>query len=259
MTRQRKPRIGLTAWCRTLTTAIGPMPLHSVSRYYVAAVEAAGGIPLLLPAVSVDAVPDVMDVIDGLIVTGGEDVQSHRYGEEPHAKAQPPDPKRDSFEIEAIRTADERNLPTFCICRGIQVLNVARGGTLIQDVPDLVAGGPEHMRLDSWNEEVHEVRLDSSSRLAALIGADHLPVNSLHHQAVDRLGEGLRAVGWAPEGFVEAVEAEDPDRFLFGVQWHPENLFEHYPEHLGLFRALVEAAGGSTRKMIPEAGGAGLR
>lgn len=242
MSASRLPRIGLTAWCRTLPTATGPTPLHAVSRYYVAAVEKAGGIPLLLPAVEPALVADVLDVIDGLIVTGGEDVGSDHYGEPAHLKAQRPDPKRDAFEIEALRLADERDLPTFCICRGIQILNVARGGSLIQDVPDLVEGRPQHMRQDLWNQHAHPVDIEPGSRLAGMFGRCRLEVNTLHHQAVDRLGKGLRPVAWAPEGLVEAVEDERAERFLIGVQWHPENLFDDHPEQLAPFRALVEEA-----------------
>jgi gamma-glutamyl-gamma-aminobutyrate hydrolase PuuD len=238
----RKPLIGLTAWCRTLPTSIGQIPLHAVSRFYVAAVEAAGGIPLLLPSIVEDDTAAVMDVLDGLIVTGGEDVDSARYGEQPHPKAQVASTKRDGFELSAVAEADERGLPTLAICRGIQVLNVARGGTLIQDVPDLVDGNPEHMRLDAWNQHVHEVALEPGTRVSKIFGGvDRLAVNSLHHQAVAKLGTGLKAVGWAPEGFVEAVEDERSDRFMVGLQWHPENLFEEHAEHLAPFRALVEA------------------
>jgi gamma-glutamyl-gamma-aminobutyrate hydrolase PuuD len=242
-----RPRIGLTAWCRTLTTAIGPTPLHSVSRFYVAAVEAAGGIPLLFPAMDPMAVPQIVDVVDGLIVTGGEDVEPGRYEQPAHPKSQVPDARRDAFEVEVLREADGRNLPTFCVCRGVQVLNVARGGSLFQDIPELVEGHPEHMRPDSWNDHVHDVRLAPGSRLAAILGTEALSVNSLHHQAVDRLGQGLQAVGWAPDGLVEAVEDERSERFLLGVQWHPENLFEDHPEHLAPFRALVKAAAARRR------------
>jgi putative glutamine amidotransferase len=243
----RRPRIGLTAWCRLLETAIGPTRLHAVSRFYVEAVESAGGIPLIVPATDAEAVPEILDVLDGLIVTGGEDVDPARYGQESHPKAQVPDRWRDAFEIEALRVADERAMPVLCVCRGVQVLNVARGGTLYQDVADLVDGHPEHMRLDAWDAHVHDVTIASRSALRAILGVDRLPVNSLHHQAIDRLGAGLLPVAWAPEGLVEAVEDTRPERFLLGVQWHPENLFASHEEHLEPFRALVEASRASRR------------
>ena len=242
MSARTRPRIGITAWHRVLETGIGPTPLYTVNRGYVEAIEAVGGIPVLLPGVDREAVADVIDVIDGLLVTGGADVDSSHYGQPPHPAAQVSDPQRDSFEIAAVLEADQRAMPAFCICRGVQVLNVARGGSLIQDIPDLVEGHPNHYRADIFDSHAHEVKIEPGARLAALAGTDRLSVNSLHHQAVEVLGQGLHAVAWAPEGFIEAVEDVDPDRFLIGVQWHPELLFGRQPEHLAPFRALVEAA-----------------
>lgn len=238
----RRPRIGLTASRRVLDTVAGPMPVHAVPRYYVDAVHVAGGAALVLPASDI-ALSEVIDVLDGLLVTGGEDVEPSRYGQQAHEKTQKPDPLRDAFEIELIHEADARGLPAFCVCRGIQVLNVARGGTLIQDIPDLVEGGPQHARPDAYFEHVHQVRIAAASRLSSIFGGlNNLEVNTSHHQAVDRVGSGLRPVAWAPEGFIEAVEDENASRFLLGVQWHPEALYATHPEHLALFRALVEAA-----------------
>jgi putative glutamine amidotransferase len=236
-----RPRIGITAWCRSLNTSVGLTPLYTVSRFYVAAVEAAGGIPVILPATDDDAVADVLAAVDGLVLTGGEDVDSARYAQDAHPEAQAPDRRRDAFEIAALDLADRQGLPVFCVCRGLQVLNVARGGSLVQHIPDV---GGEHMRLDAWNDHVHRVSLDPASRVGSIFRTSCLDVNSLHHQGIERLGRGLRATGWAPEGFVEAAEDERPDRFLLGVQWHPENLFEDRPIHLAPFQALVEAARG---------------
>ena len=238
-----KPLIGLTAWVRTFETSIGPAPLHSVSRFYIEAVEAAGGIPLIVPVTDAEAASSVAEVLDGLIVTGGEDVEPALYGRDRHPKCQVPDPRRDALEIALIGEADRRDLPMFCICRGIQVLNVARHGTLLQHLPDDIDGEPDHARQDAYFELVHEVSVDPDSRLSRIFGgASRLDVNSAHHQAVEKVGEGLRAVAWAPEGFVEALEEENGDRFVVGVQWHPEALAEAHPEQLAPFRALVSEA-----------------
>ena len=238
-----RPRIGLTAWLRTFETSVGPTPLHAVSRFYVSAVEAAGGVPIMLPSVDADLASAVLDAVDGLVVTGGEDVDPTRYGEVAHPKTQPPDLRRDAFEIAALLEADDRDMPVFCVCRGLQVLNVARGGSLIQDIPDQVDGHPEHARPDAYFEVVHEVSVEPDTHLSEIFsGADRVGVNTAHHQAAERLGRGLRTSAWAPEGFPEALEDERPERFLVAVQWHPEALVERYPEHLAPFRALVDAA-----------------
>ena len=157
-----------------------------------------------------------------------------------HPKLGPVEPRLDAFELAVVRRADALGLPVLGICRGIQVLNVARGGTLHQHVPDVSDGSVSHRQTESGRETTHDVRIEPGSRLASIVGPEDLDVNAFHHQAVDRLGRGLRAVAWADDGIVEAIEG-DGDALYLGVQWHVETLV-HLPRHLRVFEALVEAA-----------------
>jgi putative glutamine amidotransferase len=188
------------------------------------------------------AVADALTGVDGLLLTGGGDVDPARYGEAPHLKLDDVDPARDEFEIALIAAARARDLPIFAICRGVQVLNVAAGGTLVQDIPSEVTGALKHS-LDvpphPPYELAHEVWVDKDSLLAKLlgdrlVGSDTCDVNSRHHQAVKTVGAGYRVSATAPDGVIEAIE--DPAaRFCLGVQWHPENFWR-----TGEFRALYE-------------------
>jgi putative glutamine amidotransferase len=219
---------------------------------YLEAVAAAGGVPLLtLPE---DGLRDLRTA-DGVVLAGGRDVHPARYGQEidPRVAAMlEPDEARDQFELDAIALALDRGLPVLGICRGIQVLNVALGGTVLQDVS--LAGielSAHQQRRRSpeppeW-EAAHDVRLEPGSRLAGILGVAVAPVNSFHHQAVDRPAEPLRVTARAPDGIVEGVEA--PDRsFLIGVQWHPERMVAHHPAQRALFAAFVTAAGEARRR-----------
>jgi gamma-glutamyl-gamma-aminobutyrate hydrolase PuuD len=211
--------------------------LHFVAAApYVKAVQRAGAIPIVLPVVDPadrDEVDRVLDAVDALVVTGGCDVDPERYGEAVAPETGPVDARRDETELALCRAVIERDQPTLCVCRGIQVLNVALGGTLTQHVP-------VHSRDDAYNETVHEVTLAPDSRIAHALGVTTLGVNTLHHQTVAELGPRARAVGWADDGTIEAIEVEGAPHVL-GVQWHPEML-RHRPEHLALFRALLESA-----------------
>ena len=197
------------------------------------------------------AAGEVIDGIDGLLLTGGEDIAPARYGEAPHPSVVDVDPGRDEFEIALVGEARRRNVPIFAICRGIQVLNVACGGTLVQDIPSEVAGALEHR----WTvpphkpyDLAHEVWIDKDTLLARLLrerlsDTDACEANSRHHQAVKKLAEGFRVSATAPDGVIEAIE--DPSaRFCLGVQWHPEN-FWRTGEFRPLFEGFLEA---STRR-----------
>jgi putative glutamine amidotransferase len=213
----------------------GFMLLHYAAAVpYVKAVRRAGAIPIVLPVIDPDdrdELDSVLDAVDAVVITGGCDVEPARYGAEPAAETGPLDPRRDNTEIALCRALVERDQPTLCVCRGIQVLNVALGGTLVQHVP-------VHSRDDAYNETVHEVTLDPDSRIAAALGATALGVNTLHHQTVEKLGERARAVGWADDGTIEAIEVDGAPHVL-AVQWHPEML-RHRPEHLALFQQLFQ-------------------
>lgn len=216
----------------------------SLRKDYVRAVEAAGGLPVVLAPGRPGDAADLLGRIQGLVLSGGEDVDPSHYGEKAHETVTDVTPERDAFELALAREALRRDLPTLAICRGQQVLNVALGGTLIQDIPSTVAGAADHdPERERW-ELTHEVRLLPGSKLRQVLGEDKVAVNSFHHQAVKDLGEGLVATAWATEdGIVEGLEARDR-RFVVAVQWHPESLWDRRPGFQCLFEALVAEASG---------------
>ncbi len=238
MGRTMKPVIAIGAYPRTVETVFGPTLLHTASRHYVQAIERAGGAPVILPVTEPEDVAGVLRIADGLVMTGGGDVQPSRYGEHPHGSTRAVNTERDAFEIELVVRAAAGGIPLLAICRGMQVLNVAMGGTLDQDV--LSSTGHAHDQYERAHELVHGVKIDPGCRLADTLGQVALSVNSIHHQGIGRVGDGLQAVAWADDGSVEGVEISG-QRFAVGVQWHPEML-EDQPEQQGLFRSLVDHA-----------------
>jgi putative glutamine amidotransferase len=207
---------------------------HVTSVAYVKAVRKAGGIAVLLPMGDASDAEAAVAAVDGVLVTGGADVNPERYGADSVApETNAADPARDAFECALVNVAVRDDVPLLCICRGIQVMNVALGGTLHQHYD-------AHSDIERYNEDVHDVRIEAGSVLAKALGTTQVGVNSLHHQAVAEVAPSLRAVAVTDDGVVEAVEA-DGCAFAVGVQWHPEFL-RHRPEHLALFEALVHAA-----------------
>src|SRR5687767_3643892 len=193
---------------------------------------------------------EVLEPFDGLLLVGGGDVDPRRYGQDPSEQVYGVEPDRDDFEIALLRAADEVRMPTLCICRGMQVMNVAYGGTLVQHLPG-TPGLLEHGVPVADTQSLHEVRTDPQSRLRATIGVEQLTCSSHHHQGIDGIGEGLRATGWSEDGLVEAIElATDghPDDepyeagWMLGVQWHPEDTAGHDPAQQALFDGLVNLA-----------------
>lgn len=187
-----------------------------------------------------DSPADVIASVQGVLLTGGGDIHPSIYGAEPHATFDPADPGRDEFEIDLVRRAIQQDVPLFAICRGVQVLNVARGGTLVQHIPEEVGTAVEHRIKEPRFAIAHDVWLTPDSLLERTLrerleDADSCAVNSRHHQAPKDLGEGLVATATAPDGVVEALE-HPGRRFVLGVQWHPENFWR-----TGEFRALFEA------------------
>lgn len=185
-----------------------------------------------------DKAADVISEIDGLLLTGGHDVDPALYGEPPHSTFVGAEPGRDLFEIELVRRASDAGLPVFAICRGMQLLNVARHGTLVQDIPAQIGAATNHRVAEPPYAIAHEVWLTGDTLLHDLVTdrleGDTCPVNSRHHQSVKAVGEGLVVTSTAPDGVIESVE--DPSkRFFLGVQWHPENFYR-----TGEFRALFE-------------------
>jgi putative glutamine amidotransferase len=210
---------------------------------YLEAVKRPGGEPLELDYQR-DQPADVVRRTDGLLLTGGGDVDPALYGEAPHATFQPSEPGRDEYEIALVRAATEARLPIFAICRGMQVLNVALGGTLVQDIPSMVNGAQHHSVPEPRFAIAHEVWVAKGSRLATLMAekldGDICQVNSRHHQAVKTVAPGWDISGTAPDGVIEAIE-QPGAVFSMAVQWHPEN-FWRTGEFRPLFEAFVDAA-----------------
>ena len=197
---------------------------------YVKAVQRAGGVPVILPVVDPNDVDALLDAVDAVVITGGRDLDPSGYGQTPHPQLGPIDPVRDASDIAIARAVVARNQRTLAVCRGIQILNVALGGTLHQHVDD-------HMRLDRYNLDAHTVVIEPDSRLAHIVRTETLGVNTLHHQVLDALGDGVRAVAHNEQGHVEGIEIDGAPNVL-GVQWHPEFL-RHRQDHLALFQQLV--------------------
>lgn len=218
---------------------------------YIRAVERAGAVPALLaPEMSEAGVKGLMAHVAGLVLTGGGDIDPARYGETPHHKTVGVSAARDEVEETAILWALDRDLPVLAICRGLQMLNVSLGGSLHQHLPDLpavVSSGINHAQTEhgsSRNEATHDVHIESGSCLAALLGAEEARVNSMHHQGLARMGNGLAATAWAGDGCIEGAEMRGR-RFVVGVQWHPEEMFEASEQARRLFAGFAAAAGGS--------------
>jgi putative glutamine amidotransferase len=208
---------------------------------YLEAVRAAGGMPVILAPVSSESIDTLIGRLDAVCLSGGPDLHPSAYGVLPHTELGPTEPELDRFELELARAAVARGIPVLGICRGMQVLNVALGGSLHQHLPDL--GGPlNHRQERGSGDPSHRVTLARNSRLTKVIGRRYVEVNSFHHQGLHALGRGLAVAGRAPDGVVEAVEVPGR-RFTFGVQWHAECLVDR-PEHLAVFRGLVRAARG---------------
>jgi len=217
-----------------------------VNAAYLGAVQQAGGIPILLPPQLEPSVrAELVKRLQGVLLTGGGDVDPARFGEAPHPTTADVSAARDGLEIELTRWAIETRTPLLAICRGLQVLNVALGGSLHQDIPSEPGSPLDHSQvalLGSRGTAVHQVKVQDGSRLAGILGALEVDVNSFHHQAIHRLGRGLKDVAWAPDSIVEGVELVDDSRFVVGVQWHPEELVGHDRIARNLFHALVERA-----------------
>jgi len=207
---------------------------------YVRAVERAGGAPVVLPPVPPDSVPALIDGMDGLLFTGGRDIDPSLYDEQRHDETDPPNHRRDRFELALMRAAIDADVPFLAIGRGLHLLNLARGGTLIQHLPDKL-GHSEH-RPDAVKLSPHEIQLSGESRLGRLLGSVITP-QAGHHQGLNRMGSGLLEVGWASrDQLVEAVELTG-HRFAIGVQWHPQE-----GDDPRLIAALVVEAAGAQRK-----------
>lgn len=234
-----RPRIGITSWHH----GDDEERWEAVLDAYTRAVLEAGGLPVILPIAPTEPAlaEEYLETIDGLIMTGGVDIHPSFYGQIVLERCGEIDEERDRFEVEMIHAARGRDLPFLGICRGLQVLNVALGGTLYQDLSYRQGTDPAHMSpRERRGEPAHGVAIAPGSRLADILGPRDMPVTSTHHQIIRDLAPDLVVSAAAPDGVIEAVEG--PGRFLLAVQWHPERMARRHPEQLALFRALVEQA-----------------
>ncbi|MEV4687041.1 gamma-glutamyl-gamma-aminobutyrate hydrolase family protein [Microbacterium sp. LWH3-1.2] len=240
--------IGLTTYLEQAKQGVWDVRAAFLPQVYFDSVTSSGGIAVLLPPqpepeIAADA---VLDGLDGLILTGGLDVQPELYGAERHPLTDAARPDRDAWELALFRGAEERRLPVLAICRGLQLVNVARGGTLHQHLPEAL--GTERFRVGGGVFATNDVMVDEGSRLARLVGPGALAVHSYHHQGVDRLGDGLVATAHTDDGLVQAFES-DGEGYVLGVQWHPEQ----NQEDRRLFAGLVAEASVYAAREVPTA------
>jgi len=231
------PRIGISGRSAIVEGA----ERSGVNASYLRAVAAAGGAPSILsPLAPLSAVPSLLDGVDALLLSGGADIDPKHYGAAPHPKLGTVEPERDAFELALFAEARARALPTLAICRGLQLANVAMGGTLWQDLP---SERKPHPQSGARTDRVHPVTVQEGSRLRDILHTSTHQVNSFHHQAIRALAPGLAQVAWSPDGVIEGVEVFSGWWFV-GVQWHPEEFWaEAGSSDLALFEALVAATG----------------
>jgi gamma-glutamyl-gamma-aminobutyrate hydrolase PuuD len=238
-----RPIIGITGeleaarWGNWIREAV----VSAVS--YTRVVERAGGTPVVLPPVPAHSVPGLITALDGLVITDGRDLDPALYDEAPHDETDPPDHRRDRFEMALLRAAIDADLPFLAIARGMHVLNVARGGNLTQHLPDRV--GNDSHRPDPVKLAAHEVQISAASRIGRALSASQAQVPGGHHQAINRIGSGLLTVAWTQDQVVEAVELQG-HAFGVGIQWRPEE-----GDDLRLFEALVNAAASAAANRAP--------
>jgi len=242
------PNIGVMAALREVTESIAQNPLGRFVRTdleYVRGVSEAGGVPLVIPpSISLRAAMALLDGLDGLLLSGGPDLDPGYYSEEPIPELGTTIPKWDALEMALLRLALKQGMPIFGICRGMQILNVALGGSLYQDVPSqLGADVLNHWQVTPKRQTTHEVEILDDSYLAKITDRQPVEVNSYHHQGIKGLGDGLTVAARSSDGVIEALESHDvSDRWLVGVQWHPEGMRDIGSGHRNLFEAHVCAA-----------------
>lgn len=219
-----------------------------MGRSYIEELRKVGAVPWVIPLIpgDPDTLQEIFDRLDGVFITGGVDVDPSRYGEPKTDLCGATDPDRDAVEIALLQHALNRDLPVLAVCRGIQILNVALGGSLYQDLTAQVPAALKHDYFPTPAQPsrkylAHDVTVTAGSRLAHLLGDARVPVNSMHHQAIKTLAPGLAATAHAPDGIIEAVEGTD-GQYLVAVQWHPEELTETHPGQARLFTTFVEAS-----------------
>ncbi|MEE8457776.1 MAG: gamma-glutamyl-gamma-aminobutyrate hydrolase family protein [Acidimicrobiia bacterium] len=238
-----RPIIGITARPQNVAAAKNELLGYLTTHTYTDSVLRGGGIPVLLLPVEPDLIDPILDRIDGVVLTGGGDIAPERYGAERHDAVRMVNRERDEFELSLVTKAYERKMPMLAICRGNQVVNVAFGGTLIQDLPSHSDAHGHDISGEGAYEPHSQALVEEGSKIASIFGAGLHGINSIHHQAIEELGVGLKVVASAPDGTVEALEHEDKAWDLLSVQWHPEYLGvrDHGDSH-DLFTAFVDSA-----------------
>ncbi|GAC1377949.1 MAG: gamma-glutamyl-gamma-aminobutyrate hydrolase family protein [Ktedonobacteraceae bacterium] len=245
-----QPLIGIP--CHAAYREGSSRPIYANNRTYVHAIEDAGGISVLIPFLNnLDALGTILSRLDGILLPGGIDIQPHHYQEEPHPLLSPVNAQLDALELAMARWALREDMPVLGICRGTQMLNVALGGSLYQDVNTQYPGTMRHMHQDKPRSQlVHSVSIEAGSRMAAVLGTTQFMVNSLHHQSVKTLGRGVLISGSAEDGVVEAIEVVD-HRFAMGLQCHPEEIYKDVPACASLFSAFVASCATANIKLWP--------
>lgn len=235
-----RPLIGIP--CHSDYRAASGRPIYCNNRAYTHAIENAGGIPLLIPLLNdLSALESLLPRLDGLLFSGGLDIQPCNYGEDPHPSIDAGDPQLDQLELALAHWALEEDIPMLGVCRGMQLLNVAMGGTLYQDLGDQYPGSMQHCNVDLPRTHlIHHVYVETGSRMEEVLGTHEFLVNSLHHQAIKKLGSGVHISGRADDGVPELLEAPNY-RFVMAAQCHPEEIYKDVPACAHLFSAFVQA------------------
>lgn len=243
-----KPLIGITCDYGYLNTPdlvkiYGPLGMAKIVEDYYQGVEKAGGIPVIIPIIEKENIGQLLDKLDGIILSGGADLNPLFYNEDPIRDLSLVIPQRDECEINIAKESLKKHLPIFAICRGLQVLNVAMGGTLYQDIDNQLKDNNiiKHRQLAPRWHASHKVLVNEDTKLMNIMSKKELYVNSYHHQAIKNLAEGLRVNAYSNDNIIEGVEGIGED-FILGVQWHPENMWKKHSDFLNLFKALIEAA-----------------
>src|SRR5829696_2052993 len=238
--RQTRPRIGITMRIEQTTNRF------YLGRDYSEAVEAAGGLPVHISLIpNADYIDSVVANLDGIVLPGSDsDVDPLRYGQQPHPQLGPVQTIKDETDLLVIAAAERRRIPLFAICFGMQILNVSRGGSLIQDIRSQVPEAIKHEQGVPRNRPSHRIRLQESTRLSQIAGNLDAVVNSHHHQAIESIGADLVATAWTTDGVIEAIEDPRPDRFVLAVQWHPELGWQNDGLSQRIFRTFVNEAAG---------------
>ncbi|MBC7083406.1 MAG: gamma-glutamyl-gamma-aminobutyrate hydrolase family protein [Firmicutes bacterium] len=235
-----RPLVGVTCSSSSSNEA-SESKRYTLPHDYVYALTRAGGEAVILPAGDGESAIRLASALDGILLSGGADLDPRHFGEDPHPRLGHIDPERDEFELALVRAAIQAGTPILAICRGIQVLNVAMGGTLYQDIPSQVNGAIKHRQDAPRYHASHKVVVERHSKLAGMVGAGDVLVNSFHHQAVREVAPGFFVSARSTDGVVEGIESAH-DLFVVGVQWHPECMTDQYPAMLEIFAAFVAEA-----------------